>query len=98
MIKKYKPPVDIVIDLNNARDVFEYIDYKLEGVDEVWTDIAEIILDIVEYKSETFAKNIAKKRSTNMSIKQKWVVAFEFMKIKNSVEDFSKLVKSVNNY
>lgn len=56
---------------------------EFEGNDKLWNDVVLFILEVVSENGEGFKKDIAEKALdyVNISEKQAWCVAYEFVKI-----------------
>ncbi|HKK12405.1 MAG TPA: hypothetical protein VJ945_06210 [Flavobacteriaceae bacterium] len=87
----FKSTYQRVSELENVKDVFNFIkggfdaDYETMKGFTSFSEMPETILKFVKDCSKGFQSDVATKtlKYGNMSEKQAWCVAFEFIKIKN---------------
>ena len=76
------------ISAGNAKAIYNAIStvWNRNGSAKEWSEDAQTIFFCIEKFSKTFAADIARKATHfNLSDKQRWVLAFEFIKIKDAV-------------
>lgn len=95
-MKEFKTNIEQITELTNVKSVFNEIDVDFDGckgnMKKEWRENGEIILEFCKDCSTTFVKDICEKalEYKNLSEKQRWCVAFEFLKIKHMFEAWNE--------
>jgi len=95
-----KTALQIAAELMDARKVFASLECdfsggnKFQGFDSEYSTIGETVLMVVRSLSKGFQKDVASKAYVDgirLSDKQRWCVAFEFVKLAPTLEQITAI-------